>query len=212
MGKTALGLNMAEHAAVVEQAWVELDSIEPAELGVFEVAVDSLAAAHKVKSAGFALTIPVFILVGIRFGISISFHVSICFCVGVSFHVGRQEIVCLVGESGSGKSTLMNLLSKSQVFAEDKLFATLDLTPRRVELPSGREVALKVVRAELDARRLGRFRREGEITARLQHPDVDALDQLLEFRKLNVQPGQPLIEIAEIDLFTVDGYPGGLQF
>jgi GTP-binding protein HflX len=40
--------------------------------------------------------------------------------------------VSLVGYTNVGKSTLMNLLSKSKVFAEDKLFATLDTTVRKV--------------------------------------------------------------------------------
>ena len=40
--------------------------------------------------------------------------------------------VSLVGYTNAGKSTLMNLLSKSTVFAEDKLFATLDTTVRKV--------------------------------------------------------------------------------
>lgn len=42
--------------------------------------------------------------------------------------------VALVGYTNVGKSTLMNLLSKSDVFAEDKLFATLDTTVRKVVL------------------------------------------------------------------------------
>jgi GTP-binding protein HflX len=42
--------------------------------------------------------------------------------------------VSLVGYTNVGKSTLMNLLSKSEVFAEDKLFATLDTTVRKVVL------------------------------------------------------------------------------
>ena len=40
--------------------------------------------------------------------------------------------VALVGYTNVGKSTLMNLLTKSDVFAEDKLFATLDTTVRKV--------------------------------------------------------------------------------
>jgi len=40
--------------------------------------------------------------------------------------------VALVGYTNAGKSTIMNLLSKSDVFAEDKLFATLDTTVRKV--------------------------------------------------------------------------------
>ena len=55
----------------------------------------------------------------------------------------RQEgipTVALVGYTNSGKSTLLNTLSGAGVLAEDKLFATLDPTTRRVTLPAGREV------------------------------------------------------------------------
>ncbi len=47
---------------------------------------------------------------------------------------GRGEIirVALVGYTNVGKSTMMNVLSKSEVFAENKLFATLDTTVRKV--------------------------------------------------------------------------------
>jgi GTP-binding protein HflX len=47
---------------------------------------------------------------------------------------GRGELirVALVGYTNVGKSTLMNVLSKSDVFAENKLFATLDTTVRKV--------------------------------------------------------------------------------
>src|SRR6056297_3532886 len=45
---------------------------------------------------------------------------------------GKMVRVALVGYTNVGKSTIMNLLSKSEVFAEDKLFATLDTTVRKV--------------------------------------------------------------------------------
>ena len=45
---------------------------------------------------------------------------------------GRLIRVALVGYTNVGKSTLMNLLAKSEVFAENKLFATLDTTVRKV--------------------------------------------------------------------------------
>ena len=45
---------------------------------------------------------------------------------------GKMVRVALVGYTNVGKSTLMNLLSKSEVFAENKLFATLDTTVRKV--------------------------------------------------------------------------------
>ena len=45
---------------------------------------------------------------------------------------GKMVRIALVGYTNVGKSTLMNLLSKSDVFAENKLFATLDTTVRKV--------------------------------------------------------------------------------
>lgn len=45
---------------------------------------------------------------------------------------GKLVRVALVGYTNVGKSTIMNLLSKSNIFAEDKLFATLDTTVRKV--------------------------------------------------------------------------------
>lgn len=47
---------------------------------------------------------------------------------------GKLVRVALVGYTNVGKSTLMNLLSKSEVFAEDKLFATLDTTVRKIAI------------------------------------------------------------------------------
>lgn len=47
---------------------------------------------------------------------------------------GKLTRVALVGYTNVGKSTLMNVLSKSEVFAENKLFATLDTTVRKVTI------------------------------------------------------------------------------
>ncbi|KAL4435425.1 hypothetical protein ABPG77_006187 [Micractinium sp. CCAP 211/92] len=49
-------------------------------------------------------------------------------------------VVALVGYTNAGKSTLLNTLTNAGVLAEDKLFATLDPTTRRVELPGGKAV------------------------------------------------------------------------
>lgn len=49
----------------------------------------------------------------------------------------RIPIVALVGYTNAGKSTLLNRLAKADVYVADKLFATLDPTTRRVELPGG---------------------------------------------------------------------------
>lgn len=56
----------------------------------------------------------------------------------------RAEIptVALVGYTNAGKSTLFNALTDAGVYVEDKLFATLDPTVRRLELPDGDEVIL----------------------------------------------------------------------
>ncbi|MBT3182178.1 MAG: GTPase HflX [Deltaproteobacteria bacterium] len=51
-------------------------------------------------------------------------------------------LVSMVGYTNAGKSTLMNAMTDADVFVEDKLFATLDPTIRRLRLPSGREVLL----------------------------------------------------------------------
>jgi GTP-binding protein HflX len=51
-------------------------------------------------------------------------------------------VVAIVGYTNSGKSTLLNALSQAGVLAEDKLFATLDPTTRRVRLPTGQTVLL----------------------------------------------------------------------
>ena len=45
---------------------------------------------------------------------------------------GKMVRVALVGYTNVGKSTLMNTISKSEVFVENKLFATLDTTVRKV--------------------------------------------------------------------------------
>jgi len=51
-------------------------------------------------------------------------------------------IVALVGYTNAGKSTLFNNLTKSEVFAKDLLFATLDTTLRSLKLPNGRSAIL----------------------------------------------------------------------
>lgn len=51
-------------------------------------------------------------------------------------------IVSIVGYTNAGKSTLFNALSGADVLVEDKLFATLDPTTRRVQLPDGRDILI----------------------------------------------------------------------
>lgn len=56
----------------------------------------------------------------------------------------KDGIICaaIVGYTNVGKSTLMNALTDAGVLAENKLFATLDITSRSIELPDGRSVML----------------------------------------------------------------------
>ena len=51
-------------------------------------------------------------------------------------------MVSIVGYTNAGKSTLLNALTHSEVLAEDKLFATLDPTSRRLRFPEEREVII----------------------------------------------------------------------
>ena len=51
-------------------------------------------------------------------------------------------VIALVGYTNAGKSTLLNSLTRSNVLSEDKLFATLDPTSRRLRFPHEREVVL----------------------------------------------------------------------
>jgi len=53
-----------------------------------------------------------------------------------------MNLVALVGYTNAGKSTLLNTLTKADVLAEDKLFATLDPTTRRLRFPRERELIL----------------------------------------------------------------------
>ncbi|SDZ72763.1 GTPase HflX [Selenomonas ruminantium] len=64
-----------------------------------------------------------------------------------SLHRKRRKesqipLVALVGYTNAGKSTLLNKLTGSKVFAEDKLFATLDPTTRHLQLPEKQEILL----------------------------------------------------------------------
>lgn len=51
-------------------------------------------------------------------------------------------VISLVGYTNAGKSTLLNRVTNASVYARDQLFATLDPTTRRMDLPSGRQVLL----------------------------------------------------------------------
>jgi GTP-binding protein HflX len=55
---------------------------------------------------------------------------------------GSRPRVAVVGYTNAGKSTLLNAVTEAGVLVEDRLFATLDTTTRRLELPGGEEILL----------------------------------------------------------------------
>ena len=75
------------------------------------------------------------------------------------------QTCAIVGYTNAGKSTLLNALTDAGVLSEDKLFATLDVTSRAIELPDGRSVLLSDT--------VGLIRR-------LPHELVDAFHSTLE--------------------------------
>ena len=60
----------------------------------------------------------------------------------ITFDIESGEFVTIMGPSGAGKSTLLNALTDAGVFVEDRLFATLDTSTRRLRFPSEREVII----------------------------------------------------------------------
>ena len=60
----------------------------------------------------------------------------------VGLQVSHGERIAIIGASGAGKSTLLNQLTQSRVLAENKLFATLDPSSRRLRLPRDNEVII----------------------------------------------------------------------
>lgn len=99
----------------------------------------------------------------------------------------KDGVICaaIVGYTNVGKSTLLNALTDAGVLAENKLFATLDITSRAIELPDGRSVML------IDT--VGLIRR-------LPHNLVEAFKSTLE------EAASADIIINLIDISAEDGY------
>jgi GTP-binding protein HflX len=123
-------------------------------------------------------------------------------------------IVALVGYTNAGKSTLFNTLTDAGVFVEDKLFATLDPTLRRLELPDGsrcvvadtvgfvRDLPHELIAAFrstlqeareadlilhlIDASDPNRWQRIRQVNAVLKELEADAVPQIRVYNKLDM--------------------------
>ena len=128
---------------------------------------------------------------------------------------GRLIRVALVGYTNVGKSTLMNLLSKSEVFAEKKLFATLDTTVRKViieNLPFLLSDTVGFIR-KLPTDLVDSFKstldevREADLLIHLvdiSHPDFDEQIRVVENTLADLQSSDKptMIVFNKIDAYT----------
>lgn len=128
---------------------------------------------------------------------------------------GRLIRVALVGYTNVGKSTLMNLLSKSEVFAENKLFATLDTTVRKViieNLPFLLSDTVGFIR-KLPTDLVDSFKstldevREADLLIHLvdiSHPDFDEQIRVVENTLADLQSSNKptMIVFNKIDAYT----------
>jgi GTPase len=117
-------------------------------------------------------------------------------------------LVSLVGYTNAGKSTILNALTRAGVLVEDKLFATLDPTVRRLRLPSGRQVLLAdtvgLIR-RLPHHVVEAFRATFEEIARadlLAHI-IDAADPQAEIQRTIVDETLTQLDIAGIPTLMV---------
>jgi len=130
-------------------------------------------------------------------------------------------VVAIVGYTNAGKSTLLNALTDAGVLVEDKLFATLDPTTRRVTLPGGREVLFTDTVGfiqKLPTQLVAAFRATLEeiteadvllqvidITHPNAHEQASAVEEVLE--ELDAGDTPMVVALNKVDLLI--GSPGG---
>jgi GTP-binding protein HflX len=128
-------------------------------------------------------------------------------------------VVALVGYTNAGKSTLFNRLTRADVVAKDLLFATLDPTMRRVQLPGGRDIILSDTVgfiSDLPTELVAAFRAtleevlEADLVLHVRdiaHPETDAqkadVEAVLEGLGLDHQVVHDMIEV----LNKIDALP-----
>ena len=135
----------------------------------------------------------------------------------------RAEIptVALVGYTNAGKSTLFNALTDADVFVEDQLFATLDPTVRRLDLPDGEHVVLAdtvgfirdlpheliaafrstlqeareadLILHLIDASDPNRWQRVRQVNSVLQELDADQVPQIRVYNKIDKLDRKPRV-------------------
>ena len=132
---------------------------------------------------------------------------------------GQLVRLALVGYTNVGKSTLMNLLSKSDVFAENKLFATLDTTVRKVVLENVPFLLSDTVGfiRKLPTQLIEAFKstldevREADILVHvvdISHPGFDAQMEVVEqtLRDIKADNKPVYVVFNKVDAYTYEEY------
>jgi len=137
---------------------------------------------------------------------------------------GGEGVVALVGYTNAGKSTLFNALTHAGVFADNRLFATLDPTLRRIDLPHGTKAVLSDTVgfvSDLPTTLVAAFRATLEEVVEadlilhvrdISHPDTEAqaadVASVLTELELDAKSPTKVIEVwNKIDLLPSEQWP-----